>query len=348
MLSRINFTKENILGLRENRRIDPMLLERTVYAFGLLEALVRVGMPFIFKGGTSLMLLLEHPRRLSTDIDIIVEPGSDVDKYFEEAAEIFPFFGREEQSRKGKNQIVKRHFKFAYNSPVSGRLFNILLDVLFEENHYSRLIQRNIDNELLITEDPYLPVTVPSADCILGDKLTAFAPHTTGIPFGVDKELEIIKQMYDVASLTDICRSITDVRKSYLATVKSELQYRGLSVKPEDVLQDTIDAAVCVASRGAVNSQEYLYYINGIRRIVNFIYTEKFSGELAVLAACKVLFISACVLKNQQMPHITDVSSYFDAKIEDVRYKKLGILRKLDLSAYAYAVEAVRIINGNK
>lgn len=27
-------------------------------------------------------------------------------------------------------------------------------------------------------------------DYILGDKLTAFAPHTTGIPLGVDKELD--------------------------------------------------------------------------------------------------------------------------------------------------------------
>ena len=40
-------------------------------------------------------------------------------------------------------------------------------------------------------------------DCILGDKLTAFAPYTIGIPFGVDKELEIIKQLNDIACLFD-------------------------------------------------------------------------------------------------------------------------------------------------
>ena len=37
-----------------------MLIERTVFAFGLLEALVRVGLKFTFKGGTSLMLLLKN------------------------------------------------------------------------------------------------------------------------------------------------------------------------------------------------------------------------------------------------------------------------------------------------
>ena len=78
MLTRDNFTEKHIRELQNNSNRDPILIERTVYAFGLLEAIVRVGMPFIFKGGTCLMLLLEHPQRLSTDIDIIVEPGTDV------------------------------------------------------------------------------------------------------------------------------------------------------------------------------------------------------------------------------------------------------------------------------
>lgn len=54
-------------------KADPSIIERTVFAFGLLEAITRVGMPFIFKGGTSLMVMLDDPRRLSTDIDIIVK-----------------------------------------------------------------------------------------------------------------------------------------------------------------------------------------------------------------------------------------------------------------------------------
>ncbi|MFA6681104.1 MAG: hypothetical protein WCS35_03650, partial [Sphaerochaeta sp.] len=61
------------------------------------------------------------------------------------------------------------------------------------------------------TEEPYVKETVPSVNCILGDKLTAFAPHTTGIPFGVDKELEIIKQLYDVSVLVDAHDNYDDV-----------------------------------------------------------------------------------------------------------------------------------------
>ena len=40
------------------------------------------------------MLLMEHPCRLSTDIDIIAEPGTDLDKYLDRASEIFPFIDR--------------------------------------------------------------------------------------------------------------------------------------------------------------------------------------------------------------------------------------------------------------
>ena len=72
MLQKENFRLENIQRLQKNYKKDPALLERVVYAFGLLEALCLTGLPFVFKGGTCLMLLLKHPMRLSTDIDIIV------------------------------------------------------------------------------------------------------------------------------------------------------------------------------------------------------------------------------------------------------------------------------------
>jgi hypothetical protein len=125
MLLQENFTEEHIRELQRTSHRDPVLLERAVYAFGLLEALAKVGMPFIFKGGTCLMLLMEHPRRLSTDIDIIAEPGTDLDKYLDRASEIFPFKAVEEQKRIGKNNIEKRHFKFTYDSPINNRPFYI-------------------------------------------------------------------------------------------------------------------------------------------------------------------------------------------------------------------------------
>lgn len=91
MLSQVNYTSEHIAAIREQTKADPSIIERTVFAFGLLEAITRVGLPFIFKGGTSLLVMLDDPRRLSTDIDIIVEPGTNIDEYIEQAGRIFPF-----------------------------------------------------------------------------------------------------------------------------------------------------------------------------------------------------------------------------------------------------------------
>jgi hypothetical protein len=106
MLSQENFTSQHIRNLRGDSTRDPALLERSVYAFGLLEALQRSGTPFIFKGGSSLLLLLPHPMRLSTDIDIIVALETDIGAYLKKASGIFPFKRCEEQIRKGKNQIA--------------------------------------------------------------------------------------------------------------------------------------------------------------------------------------------------------------------------------------------------
>ena len=68
----INFLKNTIVILkRENPSVDLQLLEKTIGALYLLENLVSEGLKFIFKGGTSLVLLLNDLKRFSVDVDII-------------------------------------------------------------------------------------------------------------------------------------------------------------------------------------------------------------------------------------------------------------------------------------
>ena len=62
---------------------DIALVEKTIRAFSLLEALARSGCPFIFKGGSSLMLHLSSSKRLSIDIDIICPPGALIEDYLD-------------------------------------------------------------------------------------------------------------------------------------------------------------------------------------------------------------------------------------------------------------------------
>ena len=61
-----------------------------------------------------------------------------------------------------------------------------------------------IQSSLITLDGQATKVVCPSKECLLGDKLTAYAPHTTGIPYGKGKELEMAKQLFDVAALFDV------------------------------------------------------------------------------------------------------------------------------------------------
>lgn len=343
------YTDDYIRRLYNRTGNDPMLLERVIYAFGLLEAIRKAELPFCFKGGTSLMLLLDHPKRLSTDIDIIVDPNTDIDEYIHRAGGIFPFAEVKEHVRAGSDDIEKQHFKFKYRSPRNGRDVNIMLDVLFGEIQYKSIVQRPIKNELLLTEGEDLMVSVPDVNSILGDKLTAFAPHTTGVPFGVGKEMEVMKQLFDCGSLFDVMTDYRNVCETYHRIVKSEITYRKLSISPEDVLKDTINGCLCVASRGASDEIDYGYFKDGIYRIRNHIINGIFSGEIAGAFACRVMYLAAALLTGQDnVMNIKDHAAYISPNMEFEKPKRFSYMHIMDPISYGYLVEAARLLRGAK
>ena len=344
MISKKTFTREHIQSIQSITKRDPGLIERVIFAFGLLEAIARAELPFIFKGGTSLMLISDKPRRFSTDIDILVGSGVNLEEYLEKAAEFWPFIRVEEQERKKRTGIEKRHFKFIYNSPMRETEFFILLDVVFEENPYATLIEREIANDLLIMEEPKFKVHMPNANCLLGDKLTAFAPKTTGIPYHVDKELEIIKQLYDIANLVPLIDNFDEVKLTYQAVVASEIQYRGLEIEAKDVLRDTISTALCVAGKGIPKSEEYDLLAKGVRNIRNHVVSESFTPDTAMKCACITLCTAEAILFDKEFPQIKAPEYYAPQIILDPEFNKLNYIKKLDLGAYAYLIEALSLM----
>jgi predicted nucleotidyltransferase component of viral defense system len=61
-------------------KINPPLVEKMIRALSLLQHLKVQGLHFVFKGGTSLILLLKHARRFSVDIDILTEASRECPK----------------------------------------------------------------------------------------------------------------------------------------------------------------------------------------------------------------------------------------------------------------------------
>lgn len=305
-------------------------------------------MPFVFKGGTSLLVLLNEPRRLSTDIDIIVDRGTDVDGYIEKAGRIFPFVSVEEHKRKGANDIEKRHFRFHFLSPRTGKEINVLLDVVFEDNPYLKVTERSIRSDLLLNEGEDLKVNLPDINCILGDKLTAFAPHTTGIPFGADKELEIIKQLFDCWALLQEMDDYNTVAAVYDKVSRIELGYRGLESTPADCLKDTIDSCICIMGRGGIRSEEYTYFSSGISAIQGHIFAGRINGENAGVYASEVMYLAANLLTGQEeYERITNPDDYRNVQLKLKGIKKISSIRNTNPLADAYMVKALQLLNEN-
>jgi len=348
MISKKNYTKEHIDELRKNSKRDPILIERVLFAFGLLEALVRVETPFVFKGGTSLMLLLEKPTRLSTDIDIIVEPDIDIDYYLKKVAEIFPFKSFEEQIRKGKNKIVKRHFKIFYNSPTKDEIFHIVLDVVFENIKYGTIISKEINNQILLVEKPEIYVDVPSIEGILGDKLTAFAPHSIGILLDANKPMEIMKQLYDIYNLFEKTSDFREVKETYRRVAEMEIGYRGLNATYKDTLFDTAMSALNIVSKGKLEKNDFEEYLRGIAAVKSHIFLQNYSGEVASLQACRVFYLAMCIWADKKEIMVkVDTKLYEDKRIENLKYSRLTYIKNSDIISFAYLYEGMQILNEN-
>ena len=103
---------------------------------------------------------------------------------------------------------------------------------------------------------------VPDVDSITEDKLTAFAPNTTGIKYGADKELEIIKQLFDIGNLFEKIDSIGAVAKSFNAFVIEEISYRGLTIGAPEVLNDIIETAKIITLRDRNRDEPYKSHCN--------------------------------------------------------------------------------------
>jgi len=182
MISKKTHTKEWLDSLKNiYKRKDPALLEKSIKALTLLEGLQQSGMEFVFKGGTALLLLLKDLNRLSIDIDIIMARGDKLEEYLNKVVESGNFIKFEENIRKG--DIPKSHYKFYYEpiAQTNKSAAYVLLDVLFEKVTYPVVKGIKLRSDLISTESPSVKIMCPDTNSILGDKLTAFAPNTTGI-----------------------------------------------------------------------------------------------------------------------------------------------------------------------
>ena len=318
MIDLKTLSSEWIAEKRKKYSKDPTLMESMIYALYLLEQLQLSGLKFIFKGGTSLILLMKEPKRFSVDIDIIVNlkiSKEELEKHLSNIERTSAFERIELDKRRSyQGDIPKAHYKFIYYSNfanknqhgeiVSNPEREILLDILFAENHYPKLIKIPLETEWVLQNEKPVLVTTPDINSILGDKLTAFAPNTTGIFYNVEKEKEILKQLFDIGNLFDLLTDISIFKKSFLETVKREIEYRPKrKIKSvEQVLHDIIETSLLIAKKDILKTKEekanFAEINTGINQFRHFVFVGKFEVLEAQVASAKAAYLASIILTD--------------------------------------------------
>jgi hypothetical protein len=326
----------------ENRKADKILIEKVIRAMLLLEGLVEIDLPFVFKGGTAVMLLQKIPRRFSIDIDIVVPEKVDFETFFAKFIETKNFTRCELQERDTASKIDKHHYKFFY-TPVHQKNIpedNILLDILVESPRYKNIIPTDIDLPFVKQEGTPLQVNTTGNEDILGDKLTAFAPNTTGIPYqksGFSTTMEIVKQLYDIGNLFEEIGNMKIVADTFKEIAQTEISYRGLKGDTKTVLDDILATALCVATRGKSGKGDFEALQKGISQLRAYIFSESYHREKASVHAARAADLAQLIETGKNdVVHFENPLQIVDWQIENPMDTRLNKLKKTNAEAFFY------------
>lgn len=339
----------------KNRNADKILVEKVIRALYLLEGLAKAELDFVLKGGTALMLLMDSSKRLSIDIDIILYDDTiKLEKLFTEIIQQQSFTKFELHERNTKSIIKKAHYKFYYKPihKTHSEEEYILLDILFEKSNYKSIIKMPVESKFLITNGKDIVVQVPSPEDILGDKLTAFAPNTTGIPYFKSEHsmsMEIMKQLYDIGNLVDIANNLKVIIETFKIFAETELSYRKKDdLKYSDVIEDIILTSLCIVSKGISGNGNFGELQAGIHRVSRFIFSEPFHIDKAITMASKAAYIANAIRYNRDKLEIfNDPLQMKEWSIAYPLWPRLNRLKKSNPEAFFYWYKTHEIIQEN-
>lgn len=291
-----------------------------------------------------MLLLNDSTHRLSIDIDIMCPPGTNIEDYLAEYANNgFINYELIERRQAGKD-VPKDHSKFfykvAFNADLDRQSY-ILLDVLYEDCHYQQVERIPIVHGLIESTGEQVFVNAPSISDILGDKLTAYAPDTTGIPYYKGENLstlEVIKQLYDIGRLFDRVTDLSVTRTAFSKIASVELSYRGMDTTNLSPIYDDIrNTSLNITTRGLVNKEKFDLLQKGIKNIKPFMYKSQYRIEEAIADAAKAAYLATSIeLGKEFVEHYESPNQIIDSSIGKVYTTKLNKLKMNNPEAFFY------------
>lgn len=201
-----------------------------------------------------------------------------------------------------------------------------------------------------------IQVTVPTVESLLADKLTAFAPRTTGVPFqpangSPPDTMQIVKQLFDVGELFNLAKDLAAVRRVYQKVFSQENVYRGGGFTTEDVLEDTLQASLSLSMhrlKGVKDSAEALMLEDGARKLTSHLVDHRFNLDMAKLAAAKAALIAKLIKKEtagtslEVFRTVPPPEELRQLKIEG-EWERLNRLMSVNLEAFWYWYQASKL-----
>ncbi|MHC5036171.1 MAG: nucleotidyl transferase AbiEii/AbiGii toxin family protein [Planctomycetota bacterium] len=235
------FTREHLE--KHKGLASPRIAEQAVHSLELVARLVQTRLAFRFKGGNSLLVLLQDPQRFSMDVDIATgESRERIEACLDAAVRASTALTR----WKRRQHLTKPWLPLAS--------FEVYYDSVFDETEDSFIF---LDAQLKKTPVPGVRLPVRCSDLfaseekvevstvggILGDKLLTLGPDTLGIPLGKKKEAQRLKHVFDIATLAMREPDLAEVRATVNLLLKEENELQEKSLTLDEVFRDTL--ALC-------------------------------------------------------------------------------------------------------
>ena len=360
------FTRSHLQQMREATGAqDILMLERCVVALELVGRLKQQGLDFIFKGGTSLLLQLPEPKRLSIDVDILCQEAARLPEVLDKVVQEAPFTGWTHQKHRDRDEPPTRHYSVSFNSEAGQKNvdWKVLIDVIESENPYANLVEKEVNTSFI---EPVEAVTlpVPSLPSLLADKLAAFAPGTIGYPYqplnrqnepGEQRPANVVKHLHDLSQLAPLADNLEDAIRSYRRIHTEQCRWRD-DYSINECLDDSQAAAITASRVDALGQTaadpDIEFFRRGINSVASHMFTARFGREALRIAGGRAALVAEVIRRGQTDYPLAAVLTE-EPDTDTLKNARLGgdwavieRLKKTSINAYALWEKAQRLRGG--
>ena len=269
--SPVFFTKEHIAS--HALAASPALAEQAIHCLELVAELSWADLSYQFKGGNSLLVVLQSPKRFSIDVDIATNESREaleavLDKIVQTCGVFYKWTHRQHKTKPWLP--LASYYLFYKSQYVNDKDAFVMLDAQLKRSPYMVKRIPIVCGELFHT---VVKAEVPLPAGIVGDKLLTLGPQTLGIPIGKGKEAQRLKHVFDVSRLLEEMPLLDDIRESFRACIEHENGLQEKAITEKQILDDTLlfcKPVITASAAPTVATEDNPYFAESVKGLPGF------------------------------------------------------------------------------